>query len=954
MGHLGSKTARAAVTAGLAVMLSMSSVPTAAFADLASDSAAAQSQAATTEASAQAQTGATDAATTGAATAGETATDARAAGTFTANGESFDTFVDALAEASKAADKTVTVNASTADNLTVDGAYEGVTVTAAEGVELHGSLTISAKNVTVKGIHFVLDDTSTANLSVKANNGTTVTGCTFDITGTRKGQFNAIWAAYVQDLTFEDNTFNIAVNVQDNSWVGINLVGNGTNVVKNVKINNNTLNGRAPVNDTWNADGKAPNLFLVIANGNVKDEGGYGIENLTATGNKTFDKTGVAQPNTLVYGISFNNVNGATFENNSFEGYMGFAYTGWPNQASSKGVTIRDNTLDTRVGILLRDTDVAEGELTLKDNTFGDKNEIPFSGNGVTTAVAVVDQDGKTYSSVQKAVDAGATTVTMLQDSTEDVTVPAGRTLTLDLAGRKLTNASGDTITNNGTLTVTDSSADKAGVVDNVTNAKAPLVNEEGATATLTGGTFRRSAENSADNSYYVLVNHGTMTIEAPTKVEAKNADGTLASKSSLIDNGWASGSPAKGASATLTINGGSFEGGNYIKNDSYGELTINGGTVRGSSAAVFNWNKAIINGGDFSAATGKQVIWNGGNSADRDPDGANVGQLTISGGTFSAADGQTTVGQYKGNLTDGQENSVSVEVSGGTFSGALADDLVNAQVSGGSFTVAPKVSYVVADSGLVQAEDGTWGVAKAHLTLTDAVVDGVWTRDVVDGKVSAADLAGLAMVDVKGYTVAVDAADVDAINAAIAAGDLSKTFEVTLTATKDGAPADSTDVLTATFTVKLTDSTPAPKPEGKTWKVTFVDGLDSTEDAVVKVEDGQTVAKPADPAYDGWTFVGWFTTLSEDGTLSDPYDFSTPVDADLTLYAGWVEKTDNTTDGKPEEKPEDGGEPENGGEPDKQLPQTGDDTNYVVPAVLGAAGAAAIGGALVMRRRRQ
>ena len=724
----------AALTATVCTIAALAAAPSALAQDPAADSTAAASAATTTTttdttdaqfAPADAGVMAADAAADAEADAGSTA-DA-AADAFTANGQNFATFKEALAEAVKTDDKTVTINQSTTENLTVDRDYAGVTVTAAEGVELRGSLIVSAKNVTVTGVHFILDDTSTVNLSVKANNGTTVTGCTFDITGTRAGQFNSIWAAYVQDLTFEGNTFNIAVNVQDNSWVGINLVGNGTSVVRNVKINNNTLNGLAPVNDTWNADGKAPNLFLVIANGNVKEEGGYGIENLTATGNKTFDKTGVAQSNTLVYGISFNNVNGATFSGNSFEGYMGFAYTGWPNQASSKGVTIKDNTLDTRVGIRLRDTDVAEGELTLKDNTFGAKNEIPFSGNGVTTAVAVTDQNGKTYSSVQKAVDAGAVTITLLQKTVGSVTIPAGREVTLDLNGYTLVNANatitadanvaavadeaGHTITNNGRLTVTDSSVGKTGVVDNVTHGKAALSNEEGATATLTGGTFRRSTENSGDNSYYVLLNHGDMTIEAPTKVESKNADGgTLSNKSSLIDNGWFSGEPTKGRNATLVINGGTFEGGLYVKNDSYGELTINGGTIKGSSAAVFNWNKTTINGGEFSTDTGRQVIWNGGVSVDDDAEGANVGQLTINGGTFTAAEGQTTLAQYKGDLTEGQEHHVEVKVTGGTFNGALADDLVNAQISGGKYTVRPSEGYL-ADCFEVYGSDGNYHV---------------------------------------------------------------------------------------------------------------------------------------------------------------------------------------------------------------------------------------------------
>ncbi len=63
---------------------------------------------------------------------------------------------------------------------------------------------------------------------------------------------------------------------------------------------------------------------------------------------------------------------------------------------------------------------------------------------------------------------------------------------------------------------------------------------------------------------------------------------------------------------------------------------------------------------------------------------------------------------------------------------------------------------------------------------------------------------------------------------------------------------------------------------------VTFMDG--ETEHSKATVTSGQTVAKPTAPVKDGYTFTGWYT---EDGA---EYDFTAPVTADLTLYAGWEE----------------------------------------------------------------
>lgn len=108
----------------------------------------------------------------------------------------------------------------------------------------------------------------------------------------------------------------------------------------------------------------------------------------------------------------------------------------------------------------------------------------------------VGDRSYSTVSGAVEAAEAGAT-VTLLKDVIEDVVVPAGKIVTLDLAGCKLTNSGGHTITvgKNAGLTVVDSSSAKTGVVDNITHGKAALSVEEGSIVNLSGGTFKRSQE---------------------------------------------------------------------------------------------------------------------------------------------------------------------------------------------------------------------------------------------------------------------------------------------------------------------------------------------------------------------------------------------------------------------------------------------------------------------------
>ena len=69
------------------------------------------------------------------------------------------------------------------------------------------------------------------------------------------------------------------------------------------------------------------------------------------------------------------------------------------------------------------------------------------------------------------------------------------------------------------------------------------------------------------------------------------------------------------------------------------------------------------------------------------------------------------------------------------------------------------------------------------------------------------------------------------------------------------------------------------------THTVIFETGEGSDVDDQV-VNDGDTATEPEDPTWDGHTFEGWY--LDEDCTI--PYDFSTPVTEDITLYAKWEE----------------------------------------------------------------
>ena len=71
-------------------------------------------------------------------------------------------------------------------------------------------------------------------------------------------------------------------------------------------------------------------------------------------------------------------------------------------------------------------------------------------------------------------------------------------------------------------------------------------------------------------------------------------------------------------------------------------------------------------------------------------------------------------------------------------------------------------------------------------------------------------------------------------------------------------------------------------------YTVTFDNGQSTSE---VSVVNGALVRKPADPAKDGYKFVGWYKTSDFSGK---PFDFGTEVvTANTTLYAKWVQYTE-------------------------------------------------------------
>lgn len=363
-----------------------------------------------------------------------------------------------------------------------------------------------------------------------------------------------------------------------------------------------------------------------------------------------------------------------------------------------------------------------------------------------TAALATGDEESTTpgtspATTLQEKITAAENgdTVSLSEDETGSITVSAGKDITLDLAGHKLTNTANNhtvTIDKGASLTVLDSSEAQTGAIDNVSHGKAAVVNH--GTFVLNSGSLTRSAEASTisengntasgGNSWYVVWNTGNMTVNGGKILFSADNQGYY---SSLIDNGWAD--PDKNtekAFATLTVTGGELSGGKItIKNDDYGILDIQGGTLTQackSFFSVFNWNDATISGGTINGTVGAKGDGQTGENAYEHGKLTISGDAKLSGGvqTFDNANISISGGTFTDTYLYMGSNTATISVTGGAFTkdeDVTSGLVIQAQgkngtcmISGGTFSENPGAEYL--KPGLSATEkDGTFSITPAE-----------------------------------------------------------------------------------------------------------------------------------------------------------------------------------------------------------------------------------------------
>lgn len=339
---------------------------------------------------------------------------------------------------------------------------------------------------------------------------------------------------------------------------------------------------------------------------------------------------------------------------------------------------------------------------------------------GETNAVAKV---GNTYYktlSAAVAVAKDGDTVTLLNNTVEDVVIPADKTITLDLNGKKIVNsttaqdskvandARKHTITNNGTLTIMDSVG--GGVVDNVSHGRAALYNN-GTITEIKGGKFTRSVDNSTDsesangNSWYVVYNAEGATISKISNGEFL----ALGHFSSLFSN----------CGTIDEISGGTFTQDHFIAFKNEGTVNkISGGVFSSADeSCIQNWGTiGEICGGTITA--GSLGIWN--LSSDKYTSKGTVEK--ISDGVISGTKEAIRLSNYDvedlNKSADSLTNWASATIVGGKVNGALkVGNGTRVSISGGYFTTDPS-AYVA--SGYVAGTSDVSGYSYKVVAKTN------------------------------------------------------------------------------------------------------------------------------------------------------------------------------------------------------------------------------------------
>lgn len=358
----------------------------------------------------------------------------------------------------------------------------------------------------------------------------------------------------------------------------------------------------------------------------------------------------------------------------------------------------------------------------------GTTGKLVIDGTAVfdSSIVAVVDNKGyKTLADAVVAAQGGAT-VKLLKDVTEDVVIPAGKTITLDLNGKKLTVPSDcgiDVRGKDSTLTITGNGE--------ITCNKTPICVSEGAVV-IENGTINSDTDycTYAKNGGTITVNGGTLT-STNAVLSGNNTTGNM----NFIVNGGtltARQGPAiyQSGQCELTITGGTLNGGISLR---MGQVDISGGTINAATENLDSPAQYYDYSGNAWLPDALYVF--GGTYNSTDSTYGNSLNLNITGGTF--------------NCTNGQGSAIAIYDIGRVAQAAKITISGDAKLA---TTTSNRKAYDVlslSDIGVTNPKTG-YGIPELVGKVSTAVSGGYFTTD-PSAYVASGYVAGTS--DVSGYS---------------------------------------------------------------------------------------------------------------------------------------------------------------------------------------------------------
>lgn len=320
--------------------------------------------------------------------------------------------------------------------------------------------------------------------------------------------------------------------------------------------------------------------------------------------------------------------------------------------------------------------------IVLPEEYIGAGNSLYTDGNGgyavapANTApenmekVAVL-MDGEGYATIAEAIEAARggddISLTLYDDLVENVVIPAGKTVVLNLNGKTITAEKDNTIENIGNLTI---NGEGSIVADAMRTA---LRNRSGATLTVNGGTISSVSGTALNSAGTLIVNGGTFNgglcaVYANTGTDIEISDGTFNGRVYALSG------------AKIAITGGTF---NHSVYSASCENFISGGTftMEFPAAEYVAENCSLT---QYGVVTGIAP------AAELEKDGKVYAFATIADALALASRGDTItlVGNVTENVVIAKNKVVTLDLNGYTLTNATGEQGDHTILNNGTLTI--------------------------------------------------------------------------------------------------------------------------------------------------------------------------------------------------------------------------------------------------------------------------